>query len=77
MPDGLVDEFRVFLSRELGTQAVELVDRRLDGQSLAAIARSPAFEAMGLAGVRRLMVRVREAARRYEGRANAVRTREE
>ena len=65
-PDGEVLElFRNFLRQELGELAVELFDRRLDGQSLNQIAGTPSFEAMGLAGVRRLIAQLRQATGRF------------
>ena len=70
VPDGEVLELlRNFLRQELGELAVELLDRRLDGQSLRQIAATPSFKAIGIAGVRRLFNRVRQATDRF-GRRN-------
>lgn len=63
--DEVLEMFRTYLRQELGELAVELVDRRLDGQSLSQIVATPSFEAMGIAGVRRMFNQVRQAAGRY------------
>lgn len=59
--DEMLDAFRSFLRKEVGEDAVRLLDRRLDGMSLRQVARD---HRLGLSGwrLRRLMRRVREAA---------------
>ena len=61
----VVDEFRDYLRQQAGTQAVTLLDRRLDGLSLRRIARQDDFADLGEWGVRQLMNRVRVAARAF------------
>jgi hypothetical protein len=63
--DAVVGEFREFLRDEIGEQAVNLLDLRLDGMSLRRIARQPGFLSLGDWGVRQLMGRVRAAARAF------------
>jgi hypothetical protein len=53
--------FRAYLGREIGQDAVRLLDRRLDGISLRQLAGDQGFGVSGWA-LRRLVQRVREAA---------------
>lgn len=59
--DEVLTVFRDFLRREVGEDAVRLLDRRLDGVSLRQLASDQGFGVSGWA-LRRLMQRVREAA---------------
>lgn len=59
--DEVLIAFRDFLRREVGEDAVRLLDRRLDGVSLRQLAGDQGFGLSGW-GLRRLVQRVREAA---------------
>jgi hypothetical protein len=62
-PEDVLAMFRVFLRQEIGDEAVQLLDRRLDdGLSLRQLAREPAFRHLGDWGVRQMMRRIRDAA---------------
>jgi hypothetical protein len=69
--DEVLAAFRDFLRREVGEDAVRLLDQRLDGVSLRQLAghlsqrdviRHPEFRSMGEWRIRRLMARIRDAA---------------
>ncbi len=75
--DEVLELFRKFIRQELGELAVELLDLRLDGQSLSQIAATPSFKAMGIAGVRRMFSQVRQAVRRFARRTWDVEFRRE
>jgi hypothetical protein len=59
--DEVLTAFRDFLAREIGQDAVRLLDRRLDGMSLRQLAGDQGIRVSGWA-LRRLVQRVREAA---------------
>jgi hypothetical protein len=59
--DEALAAFRDFLRREVGEDAVRLLDRRFDGVSLRQLASDARFGVSGWA-LRRLVQRVREAA---------------
>jgi hypothetical protein len=62
-PDDVVTAFRAFLRREIGEDAVELLDRRIEnGTSLRQLAKDPEFRHLGDWGVRQTMRRIRDAA---------------
>jgi hypothetical protein len=58
--DEVLEAFRDFLRREVGDDAVRLLDRRLDGLSLRHLAADQSFGLSGW-GLRRLVQRVRKA----------------
>jgi hypothetical protein len=61
--DDVLATFRAFLRQQIGEEAVQLLDRRLDdGLSLRQLAREPTFKHLGDWGVRQMMRRIRDAA---------------
>ncbi|MFO0865015.1 MAG: hypothetical protein U0744_10250 [Gemmataceae bacterium] len=66
--DEVLAAFRAFLRHEVVEDGVRLLDRRLAGMSLRQIARDQAFSGLTAWALRRLVQRVREAARAFARR---------
>ena len=60
--------FRAYLADELGQDAVTLLDRRLDGDSLRQLVGDSAFSRSSAWALRRLMTNVRDAALQFAQR---------
>ena len=63
--DNILDLFRDQRRQEVGDIAVRLFDRRLDGVSLRRLSQEPTFRSLGDWGVRRVIGRIRDAARDF------------
>ena len=63
--DNILADFRAYLRGQIGDIAVQLFDRRLDGVSLRRLSQESPFRSLNDWGVRRLIDRIRDAARDF------------